>query len=317
MKSFDSLLSSLRLKSMIQNRVVLGEPWGVKFPPQAKTCAFHYMENGGGIMTVAGEKVTLEQGDLVVVFNEHGHTVQDLNESPAIDLYKLLKIANVVCKSGLTVEFGGDGAQTSVISGDFCFDETATHPLFRVLPPYILLKGQEGGQSFEWLDTTLNLLSKESMEMRSGAMAVLDRLCDVLFIQALRGWMRSGEIAEGFPAAVREPAIDEALDLMQRQPAEPWTVESLARRVALSRSTFAEKFRRLAGDTPMEYLARWRMHTAARLLSDGQTSVAAIAEKVGYESEAAFAKAFKKRVGTAPGAYRRARGSSVEQLAAV
>jgi AraC-like DNA-binding protein len=92
---------------------------------------------------------------------------------------------------------------------------------------------------------------------------------------------------------------------MQQKPAEPWTVGKLARQVALSRSTFAERFSRLAGDTPMEYLARWRMHLAAQHLLNGKDSVAAIAEKVGYESEAAFAKTFKRRIGKTPGSYRR------------
>jgi AraC-like DNA-binding protein len=185
-------------------------------------------------------------------------------------------------------------------------EEAQTHPLWRLLPSYILLKGQNG-QAVEWLDTTLGLLSRESMEVRPGVRAVLDRLCDVLFIQALRGWVRTEGTVEGLPAAVRDTEIDEALDLMQRFPSEAWTVEKLATQVALSRSTFAERFRRLTGETPMEYLAHWRMHVAAQTLRNTKESVAYIAQQVGYESEAAFAKAFKRIVGVAPGAYRRNR----------
>lgn len=310
MKSLESLLQTLRLHSRIQNRVVVGEPWGVTFPARAKTGKFHYIEGGvGAILAVPGRPtVRLEPGDLAIIFVDTPHSVYDIHGTRPIDIFTLLNVAEPLCPTGLTLRLGGDGPETSVISGDFVFEEGVTHPLWRLLPPYILLKG-EGGQAPEWLDTTLNLLSREAMEVRPGVTAVLDRLCDVLFIQALRGWVRADGGAEGLPAAVRDEAIDEALDLMQRHPAEPWTVESLARRVALSRSTFAERFRRLAGETPMEYLARWRMHRAAQLLRDDQESVAVIAERVGYESEAAFAKAFKRLVGVAPGAFRRGKGT--------
>lgn len=311
MRSFDNLLHTLRLRSTIQNRVVLGEPWGVKFPPQAHRGAFHFVEEGGAMMTVGGQtRVTLERGDLAIVFSEDTHSVTDLKGSLAIHIHDLIGGADVICPSGLTLQFGGDGAQTSIISGDFCYEDSATHPIWRMLPPYILLKGSEG-HADAWLESTLTLLSNEAMEVRPGAMAVLDRLCDVLFIQALRGWVRGDETAIGWPAALRDTAIDAALDMMQLQPAESWTVEKLARKVALSRSTFAERFSRLAGETPMEYLANWRMHLAAQFLTDGNDNVATIAEKVGYESEAAFAKAFKRRIGQTPGSYRRSATVSV------
>ncbi|MGV3617442.1 MAG: AraC family transcriptional regulator [Fimbriimonas sp.] len=305
MKSLDSLLHSLRLRSAIQNRIVLGEPWGVEFPPMAKAGVFHFVEEGVSLLTVGDHPaVRLEKGDLAVVLSGLGHIVQDRLATPPIHLFDLVEGADVLCPSGLTLSFGGDGPQTSVISGDFVFDEVDTHPLWRMLPPFVVIKGQNG-RAFEGLDTTLTMLSGESMDIRPGARAVLDRLCDVLFIQAIRGWVSTDPGQVGWPAAVRDRAIDEALDLMQRMPAEPWTVERLADRVALSRSVFAERFRRLSGDAPMEYLARWRMHLASQRLREGMESVAEIATKVGYESEAAFAKAFKRRVGVAPGAYRR------------
>ena len=120
MKSLDSLLHSLRLRSFIQNRVVLGEPWGVVFPPYPKSGKFHFIEAGCGILTVAGQPpVRLEQGDLAVVFSEEGHTVQDVHGTRPTDLCRLLDEAEIICSSGLTLQFGGDGPQTSVISGEF------------------------------------------------------------------------------------------------------------------------------------------------------------------------------------------------------
>jgi len=304
MKSLDSLLRSLRLQSELQNRVVLNEPWAVYFPASPKTGKFHFIEEGGGVMTVPGmPPVVLEKGDFALVLGE-GHTVQDRNLSAPTDICDLVSCANVLCESGITLQFGGDGPETSVISGKFTFEDADTHPLWRSLPPYILIKGSEG-HSVDWLETTLAFLASEATSVRPGVNAVLDRLCDVLFIQALRGWVQFDEAAQGWPAAVRDPAMDQALDLMHRQPAEPWTLAGLADRVAMSRSAFAERFRRLLGESPMVYLARWRMHQAAVLLRDGKESVATVAERVGYESEAAFAKAFKRQVGVSPGAYRR------------
>jgi len=305
MSSFDSLLDSLRLRSEIQNRVVLGEPWGVEFPARSHLATFHFMEHGRGVVTVPGaEPVTLEQGDLAIVFSDQGHSVCDISGTKPTGLLELLEKADVICKSGLTLKFGGDGPESSVIGGDFSFAESATHPLWRMLPPMLVSRKQSAPTS-EWLAETLSLLSREAMEMHSGARVVLDRLCDVLLIQALRDWVGCDQAASGLPAAVKDRAIDSALTLIQKMPAESWTVESLARHVALSRSTFAERFRRLTGETPMEYLGRWRMHIAAGLLREGNDNVASIAEKTGYESEASFAKAFKRMTGVAPGAFRR------------
>lgn len=306
MKSLDSLLQSLRLQSAIQNRVVLGEPWGVEFPAEAGTGKFHFIEQGEAVVAIPGqEPVRVQAGDFMLVRGDKGHAVYDVRGTAPTDLLELLRRAELLCESGLTLRFGGDGPETAVLSGKFVCADAETHPLWRALPPMILLRGEEG-RAVDWLETTLQFLSCEATSVRPGAPAVLDRLCDVLFIHALRGWVRQSGEGEGWPAAVRDPAVDQALELIHRSPSEPWTVASLAERVAMSRSAFAERFRRLAGDPPMDYLARWRMHLAARQLRESRDPVATVAERVGYESEAAFAKAFKRMLGVAPGAYRRA-----------
>ena len=286
--------------------MVLSEPWGIAFPAEPGTGKFHYVEQGAVVVTIpGGAPILLEKGDFMLARSDVGYVAQDAKGTPPTPLFDLLECADQLCESGITLRFGGDGPETSVLTGKFRCPDADLHPLWRALPPYILLRGEEG-RAVDWLETTLCFLSCEATSVRPGAAAVLDRLCDVLFIQALRGWVRGDAGAEGWPAAVRDPAVDGALDLIHRLPADPWTVARLADRVAMSRSAFAERFRRLLGETPMDYLARWRMHQATRLLSEGRASVAVVAERVGYESEAAFAKAFKRTVGIAPGAYRRA-----------
>lgn len=306
MKSLDALLRSLHLQSALQNRVVLNEPWGVTFPLQANSGKFHFIEAGRAVVAIAGEKpIPLKVGDFLVVRGDVEYSIYDVNGTEPTSLCDLLRRANVLCESGITLQFGGEGPESSVITGKFLVDSGETHPLWRAFPPYILLRGEEG-KAVDWLETTLAFLSCESTNIRPGASAVLDRLCDVLFIQALRGWVKQADALVGWPAALRDPAVDEALDLIHRLPEKDWTVAMLADAVAMSRSGFAERFRRLLGESPMGYLLRWRMHQGAMLLRSGRESVARIAEQVGYESEAAFAKAFKREVGVSPGAYRRA-----------
>jgi AraC-like DNA-binding protein len=308
MKSLDSLLSTLRLRSALQNRVVLGEPWGVRFPARPHAGKFHFMEQGSGQLCVPEcGATTMRQGDFAIVMTDREHTVQDLTGGRPTPLPELLRQSDMLCASGITLRFGGAGAETSVVSGDFDFAESAHHPLIRLLPPCLILRGN-GTSGAPGLDAVLKVLTSESMAAQPGATALLDRLCDVLFIQAIRGWVHTGDSNSGLPAAVQDPAIDGALHLIQSEPAGEWTVESLAREVALSRSVFAERFRRLTGDTPMGYLARWRVHCATRLLQKDQLGMMEVASQVGYESEFAFAKAFKRITGTAPGAYRRSKG---------
>ncbi|WP_051946283.1 AraC family transcriptional regulator [Verrucomicrobium sp. BvORR106] len=307
MKSLDSLLSTLRLRSALQNRVVLGEPWGVRFPVRPQSGKFHFMEQGSGQLCVPECPPTImRQGDFAIVMTDREHTVQDLTGSRPTPLPELLSKSDTLCASGITLRFGGAGAETSVISGDFDFAESAHHPLLRLLPPCLILRGN-GEIGAPGLDAVLKVLTTESMAAQPGATALLDRLCDVLFIQAIRGWLHTGDSGTGLPAAVQNAAIDGALHLIQSEPANSWTVEYLAREVALSRSVFAERFRRLTGDTPMGYLARWRAHCATRLLQDEQLGMMEVASRVGYESEFAFAKAFKRITGIAPGAYRRSK----------
>jgi AraC-like DNA-binding protein len=315
METLDDLLRTLRFQSNVNSRIQIGEPWGVSFPADPGACEFHYIESGGGRLLVPGEApVELGPGNLALVMNRRGHAVTDRHGSPTRDVYDLVAELGQICVNGSEFRMGGDGPITSVVSGQFRFDDFETHPLLRSMPTTIVLRGEQG-KAIEWLEYTLCFIVSESTAGRPGASAVLDRLCDMLFIQAFRGWARDSESEIGWPAAMRDPAVASALDLMHRECAAPWTLARLADRVAMSRSSFAERFRRVLGESPMGYLARWRMHQAAGLLREGRLPVAAIAERVGYESEAAFAKAFKRTIGVAPGAYRRGGGVAEPVLA--
>ncbi|MES2788687.1 MAG: cupin domain-containing protein [Planctomycetota bacterium] len=194
------------------------------------------------------------------------------------------------------------GATATLLAGCFHFDASAEHPLARVLPPLIVLRGCPSDHA-RWLRAALELVATEAGSARPGWEVVTNRLADVLLVQALRTQIPA---ATGWLRGLSDPDIGEALRLMHQQPAQPWTVAGLASRLNLSRSTFAERFHAVVGQPPLSYLTWWRMHRAAALLRESRdTTVASAARAVGYETEAAFGKAFKRLFGKTPGHLRR------------
>jgi transcriptional regulator GlxA family with amidase domain len=173
------------------------------------------------------------------------------------------------------------------------------------LPPLILIRGSEGHLA-PWLRVTLDHLCEEVQRPELGSEAVLTRLADVLLIQSLRAYFHSlQEAPPGWLGGLKDPQIGAALSLIHGRYCEPWTVASLAQEVAMSRSAFSERFRLLVGESPLAYLARWRLYSAARMLRSSGAKLSQISRRVGYESEVAFHKAFKRVVGVSPGEYRR------------
>jgi AraC-like DNA-binding protein len=158
----------------------------------------------------------------------------------------------------------------------------------------------------EWIDSTLRLMAAESRELRPGGEAVITRLADILVIQAIRSWIQRDPAAQtGWLGALQDRQIGRAIALMHRDPARPWTLALLAGEVAMSRSAFAARFSELVGEPAMHYLARWRMHVAATWLREDSAALGELATRLGYQSEAAFSRAFKRFIGVSPGAMRR------------
>ncbi len=157
----------------------------------------------------------------------------------------------------------------------------------------------------DWIHATLDLVADEVRNVRAGSDAVVSRLCDILVIQALRAWIERDDAArQGWLGALRDDRIGAAIALIHRSPAEPWTVASLAARVSMSRSAFAARFAELVGEPAMSYVTRWRMHLALDLLESSDSTVSSVGRAVGYDSEAAFSRAFKRVIGTSPRAAR-------------
>jgi AraC-like DNA-binding protein len=176
-----------------------------------------------------------------------------------------------------------------------------------MLPPAIVLRNEKGSAD-SWVESTLEMLSHESSRRAPGAEAVIARATDILFVQAIRVCLAGAdERVRGWLRGLSDARIASALAAIHRRPADPWTVDDLASTAAMSRSAFCERFRGLVGEPPHKYLTRWRIQTAADALHDRETSLAELAERAGFQDEAAFSRAFKRYIGMSPRAYRRSR----------
>ena len=200
---------------------------------------------------------------------------------------------------------GEGGARTTLICGAVRFDHPAARNLVSSLPATIHVEASSSPQA-EWLQSTLRLMAAEARELRPGGEEVITRLADILVIQAIRSWIETDPAARsGWLGALQDRQIGRAISLIHREPAREWTVASLAREIAMSRSALAARFTELVGEPVMQYVTRWRMHLALSALREEGVTVAELANRLGYRSEAAFSRAFKRVVGVPPGAVRR------------
>jgi len=203
---------------------------------------------------------------------------------------------------------GTEVPATVTLCGAYQLDPARVHPLLRDLPELIHLPAHLGRNP--GLRATVDLLATELERPRLGTDAIVPALLDTLLLHILRTWLDGQPargVTTGWAAALNDPATTAALHAMHRDPARPWTVATLAAEAGLSRAPFARRFTALLGQPPMSYLTWWRMTTAARLLQETDAPLSAIADRIGYASEFAFANAFKRQYGTAPGRYRRSR----------
>jgi AraC-like DNA-binding protein len=304
-----AVVDSLGMRGRLFCRIELSAPWGMAFP-RNQLARFHVIERGSCWLKVQGsaQPVTLASGDLVVVPHGNGHSLVDSPDTPPVPLSRIVRKTRP--GEHARVRHSAGGPQTVLICGEFGFERREGHPLISALPPVIHLRGTSGSAR-SLLDSGLQLLAAEAKRPRAGTQALVSRLTDVLFIQALRAWVEAlPDGAGGWLGALRDRQIGSALSRMHREPDHRWTLASIAAAVGMSRSRFTDRFAALVGEAPMAYLTRWRMQLAAGRLHSGGPSVAELAQSVGYESETAFAKAFRRTFGLSPSAYRRRQGFS-------
>lgn len=295
-------LAALRAGRPVSVRTEAHAPWGLRFSPIAGA-GFHMVAQGSCyLMPPHGDPVRLGPGDLVFLRQGSGHGICDDPASPMHDFVPE-RATDSSPIGRYTV--AGPGAQTLMLCGSYQLDVERPHPLLNELPEVLHLPARPGRHPE--LRSAIEQLCRELDRPRPGSDAVVTALIDLLLLYILRAWYdeQPPDRTEGWAAALTDPLIAPVLRAIHDDPGRPWTVESLGDEAGLSRAAFARRFNALVGEPPLTYLTTWRMTTAARLLRETDTSLSGIAERTGYTSEFAFAKAFKRQYGIPPGAYRR------------
>jgi AraC-like DNA-binding protein len=307
-------LHFLRMSGTFYCRSELTVPWALALPAMKGCLSFHVVTSGRcWLETEGAEPQRLEPGDLALVPHGEGHRLSSEPGTPAPRLDELHH--EQISERYAILRHGGGGASTSLVCGAVRFDHPAAHHLVKLLPRMIHVQASTSPQ-MDWMQSTLRLMAAEAKERRPGGETVITRLADILVIQAIRSWIEKDPAAQtGWLGALQHKQIGRAIALIHRDPSHPWTVKSLANAVAMSRSAFAARFTELVGEPAMQYVTRWRMHVAVTLLKEEDTGLADLAGRLGYQSEAAFSRAFKRFIGASPGAVRRG-GDAHERLAA-
>jgi AraC-like DNA-binding protein len=316
MDVLSDVLRAIRLTGAVYFDLHAREPWAAESPPSAtiiermmpefeRMLAFHIILEGEAWAQLTegpATQVRLEAGDAVVIVGGQGHVLSSdagMRAVPRLEVYRRREHQPLPY---VFTEFGGQGAPSRICCGFLGCDARPFNPVIDALPP--LLHVRAGCFSHDLIRIAL----RESEHPSPGGETILAKLSELLFLQAIRQHLDAlPPGSTGWLSGLRDRHVGKALALMHGEPAARWTLDTLGHEVGLSRSTFAERFAALVGTPPMQYLASWRLQLAAQCIEVQGMSIARAAAEVGYESEAAFNRAFKKQVGAPPGSWRRAR----------
>lgn len=295
-------LHALRMTGAFYTRSELSAPWGMTLDAMPGHLWFHVVTAGRvGLEVPGAEPLWLAAGDVALVPHGLGHALRSEPGAPAPRLLDL-ELRHLSDRYEL-IRHGGGGAPTVLLCGAVRFSHPAARSLAGMLPPSLHVADAERAA---WMRSVFALMAEEAREFRPGGEAVITRLADVLVIQAVRTWIETDPAARtGWLGALQDREIGRALALIHRDPARRWTVAALAHELAMSRSAFAARFTELVQEPAMQYVTRWRMQVALDSLETEGTTVAELADRLGYRSEAAFARAFKRVIGVPPGSVRR------------
>ena len=311
------VLRAVRLDGAFFYAVEASSPWSVEavaardltprvLPGAEHLISYHILTSGqcyGGLL--GQESVTMGPGDVIVFPHGDAHV---MSSAPGL---RIDSQTSAAARYPDTVTLGRGPVTATLVCGFLGCDRRPFNPLLSTLPHQLHVPGLSSG----WLQTFTRQVVEESRARRVGADSVLTRLAELMFVEVLRRHVESLPSGQrGWLAGLRDEVVGRGLGLLHGAPAHPWTIDELAGGVAMSRSAFADRFTALVGQPPMHYLAQWRMQLAAERLATGNAKVAAIADEVGYDSEASFSRAFKRLMGVAPAAWRRAREAAVRTV---
>lgn len=296
-------LHLLRMSGSFYCRSEFTAPWALELPAFEDCLMFHVVTSGRCWLEVEGaERRMLQPGDFALVPHGEGHILSSGFGIAAAKLFDLPR--ELVSERYEILRTGGGGEATSVVCGVVRFEHPAAQRLVALLPKMVVVEASSSPHA-DWIQSTLRLMAAEARALLPGGETVITRLSDILVVQAIRSWIAQDPAArKGWLGALQDRQIGRALAHIHRNPAREWTVAALADEVAMSRSALAARFTALVGEPVMHYVTRWRMHLALTLLKEEDTPLGDLASRLGYQSEAAFSRAFKRFIGVAPGAVR-------------
>lgn len=277
-------------------------------PRSDRVVSYHLVAEGCCWARLADDRhsaIRIEAGELLVIPQGEAHLMgSHLDLKPTRSAPLLAGRLETHSGEVMRIVHGGGGMPTRIICGFLGCDDVMSNPVLTSLPRLFKVDMGRGAES-AWLASALGFATAEAAEPQAGTATVLAKLSELLFVEAVRRCIDTlPENEKGWLAALRDRYVGRALSQMHAHPAHPWTVDELAGNVGLSRSALAQRFTDLLGQPPMQYLARWRLHAAARQLRNGRKSLAEVAGAVGYDSEAAFGRAFKREFGLPPASWR-------------
>ncbi|MDM0110993.1 AraC family transcriptional regulator [Variovorax sp. J22R133] len=329
--TLSDVLRGVRLRGAVFFNISARSDWAAEAPPASELAPLlmrgvdHVIEyhavargtcwaaipGGPSVQLGAGDVVMFPHGDAHVVSSAPGMRAQaDLSWFPGmqVDQFPLRVAYNGPDVLLAAPKESMENAETSIVCGFIGCDLQPFNPLIDALPRMMHLRATDGDA---WIAAFTQQAVAESHAKRPGGEAMLARMSEMMFVDAVRRYADSLPLdSAGWLAGLQDRFVGNALALMHQEPARDWTIDELGRRVGLSRSALHERFTQLVGMPPMQYLAQWRMQAGARMLLETRATVASIALDVGYDSEAAFARAFKRLVGKPPGVWRRERDDS-------
>jgi AraC-like DNA-binding protein len=315
MDVLSEVLKVVKLQGALFYNGEFSSPWSLCSPP-SRTAApylapgaaghviiYHLLTDGhASARLLDGERIALEAGDLVIFPHGDPHVIENGHASKTVDMAN--ELARIVAHGLKVARFGGGGEVTKFICGFLACDPQLSQVFLSGLPSMfkVSIRNDTSGR---WLEDSIRFSVNEAGISRAGGEAVLAKLSEVLFVETLRAYIAHLPAEQtGWLAGARDAEVGKALALMHRNPAEPWTIASLAKEAGVSRTVLAERFRFYLNESPMAYLTRWRLQLGAQMLISTSHSVAQIAPEVGYESEAAFNRAFKRQFAVPPARYR-------------
>ncbi|MDW3182559.1 AraC family transcriptional regulator [Roseobacter sp.] len=302
------ILTNLSMRGTIYFRTSFTKPWGVAVPNYENVARFHFAHRGRCLVRVDGvaDPVDLAQGDLVIIPHGAAHDLY-CGHNPERTIMPLDTVLQTSAFKGMGVlVYGGDEPQseTQLICGHFAFDPHARHILMERLPLVIHLKNY-GENAGRWMEATLRMIGEETGGQKMGDDLIALKMSEAIMAQAIRSFIEGSDALEQGLGAFADKNLSRALDAFHKAPAKGWTVETLARAAGMSRTGFAVQFQKAMDMTPIDYVTKWRMEIAKKVLVMQETSLTDAAEVAGCASDSAFARTFKKEAGISPAEFRK------------